>query len=116
MGKVIDVVRTVLRIRVKRKSNKADKIPSVGARVTLDGMRMKVESGMSQEMWQWLVLHGWQECRFRNDRRRYIELPRAAFERLRDAEPSQREKAHRKIVEFGAKAKGEPIEEQVEAA
>jgi hypothetical protein len=116
MGKIIDVVRTALRIRVKRKPNKADKIPSVGARLTLDGMRMKVESAMSQEMWQWLVLHGWQECRFRNDRRRYIELPRAAFERLKDAEQSKREKAHRKIIEYGLKAKGEVVEEAAEEA
>lgn len=104
MIRLKDIFRTAFRIRIKRRINSVDKVPDVGARLTLDGMRLRVESPMSEDTWNWMVLHGWRECRFRGDRRRYVDLPRGAYERLRLAPPRHRDRVHKRIVDFVGKA------------
>ncbi len=95
-----DFARTAFRVRVNRRLAPANKMPEVGARLTLDGMRMRIDAPMSEDTWNWMVLHGWRECSFRNDRRRYIDLPRGAYDRLRLAPPRQRDRVHKRIVDF----------------
>lgn len=102
--RIKDTLRTLFRIRVRRKLGSADTVPEVGARLVLDGMRMQVDAPMNADTWEWLALHGWRECRYRNDRRRYVELPRGAFAQLRVAAPKQRERTHRQIISFVKKA------------
>ncbi len=100
MSRLKDLFRTALSVRVKRKLTPIDQVPEIGARLTLDGMRMRVESPMSEDTWGWMVLHGWRECKFRGDRRRYVDLPKGAYERLRLAPPRQRDRVHKRIVDF----------------
>ena len=100
MSRLKDFFRSTFRIRVKRRLMPVDKVPSVGSRLTLNGMRMRVEAPMSEDTWNWMVLHGWRECKFRNDRRRYVDLPKGAYDRLRQAPPRQRDRVHKRILDF----------------
>lgn len=103
--RIKDSLRTLFRIRVRRRLDSADRLPEVGARIILDGMRMRVDAPLSEDAWQWLMLQGWRECRFRSDRRGYIDLPPGAYKQLRIASPRHRERTHRRIVEFVRKAR-----------
>lgn len=90
-------------MRVKRRVESSEQLPAVGARIVLETLRMQVSAPLSQEGWQWLLLQGWRECRYRNDRRQYIEIPKDAYERLRFASPRQRERFHRRILALAAR-------------
>lgn len=100
MPGIKDLMRTTFRIRAKRRLDSSEGFPELGARLVFNGIRMRVSSPMHEQLWQWLQLQGWRECRYRNDRRAYVDMPREAFERLKHANPKQRERTHRRIVEF----------------
>lgn len=85
VGQVRDQVRTLLKIRCERELLPVGNKPALGAKLICGGVRLTVQAGMSQSLWQWLVQQGWREVTFRPDRRRYRDLPTAYVTRLIDS-------------------------------
>ena len=59
--------------------------PRLGARIVKDDVRITIQAGLSEATWHWLVLHGWREDAFRNNRRRYRDVPPSLVAELLDA-------------------------------
>jgi hypothetical protein len=83
--KVIDSIRTMLGVRRKRTVPPPGQKPRLGARIVKDDVRIVVQAGLTDATWQWLVLHGWREDSYRNNRRRYREVPPSLVAQLFDA-------------------------------
>jgi hypothetical protein len=83
--KVIDSIRTMLGVRRKRTVPAPGLKPRLGARIVKDDVRIVVQAGLTDATWQWLVLHGWREDSYRNNRRRYREVPPSLVAQLFDA-------------------------------
>ena len=83
--KVIDSIRTMLGVRRKRTVRPPGQKPRLGARIVKDDVRIVVQAGLTDATWQWLVLHGWREDSYRNNRRRYREVPPSLVAQLFDA-------------------------------
>ena len=66
--------------------------PAVGATLCCAGLRMTVQAGMSEDLWQWLVGLGWRELRPREDRLSFRPLPTALVTRLFDGPPADRDR------------------------
>lgn len=92
VGPVRDRVRTLLNIRVERGLRSVGAKPGIGARICCDDLRMTVQAGMSDALWQWLAKRGWREITFRPDRRRYRDIPTAYVTRLIDSYSEERER------------------------
>jgi len=58
----------------------------------IEGLRLTVQAGMSDELWLWLMDHGWRVVSHRPDRRQYRDLPSSWVTRLIDSLPAEREK------------------------
>ena len=82
---VRDQVRTLLKIRCERGMPSESSKPSFGAKLFCGDIRMTVRSGMSDQLWRWLLDKGWREVPVRIDRRRYKDIPTAYVTRLIDA-------------------------------
>jgi hypothetical protein len=89
---VRDRVRTLLKIRVERGLRSAGLKPGIGARICCEDLRMTVQAGMSDALWNWLAKQGWREITFRPDRRRYRDVPTAYVTRLIDSYSEERER------------------------
>ncbi len=72
----------------RREANK----PPIGATICCAGLRMTVQAGLSDDLWNWLVGLGWRELKSREDRLRLKPLPTALVTRLFDAQPAERER------------------------
>lgn len=90
MSQIRNQIRTLLRIRRQRRLLPAGPKPSVGARIVRDDVRMSVQAGMSDTLWEWLLKRGWREVVYRPERRRYNEVPSAWVTRLYEAAPADR--------------------------
>lgn len=84
VSNVRDQVRNLLKIRRDRELPPPGMRPALGARVVCGDLRMRVQAGMSENLWRWLVALGWREVTFRPDRRRYRDIPHAYVTRLID--------------------------------
>lgn len=82
---VRDQVRTLLRIRCERDIPSESSKPPFGSKLFCGDIRMTVRSGMSDQLWRWLLDQGWREVPVRIDRRRYKDIPSAYVTRLIDA-------------------------------
>ncbi len=80
-----DEFRTLFKIRRERQPPPPGPKPTLGAKVFLHDVRMTIQAGLSDEMWQWLQELGFREITFSPDRRRYRELPPSLVARLYDA-------------------------------
>jgi hypothetical protein len=49
--------------------------PASGAYLVYGHVRMIVQDGLNDELWDWLQARGWRQCTYRPDRRRYREAP-----------------------------------------
>ncbi|HRK56152.1 MAG TPA: hypothetical protein PLQ67_01360 [Burkholderiaceae bacterium] len=90
-----DRVRTLFRIRHVRKIEPFDLCapkPRIGAVIVRGEIRMTVQAGLSDELWQWLGQHGWREPMVATDRRHYRDIPASWVTRLFDAAPEHRVK------------------------
>lgn len=85
MLKLRNRVRGLLNIRKPRASLRRGVKPAVGAFVVKDDFRMRMQAGMSDELWRWLQDQGWRESRYRPDRRLYRDVPTAWVTWLIDA-------------------------------
>lgn len=66
--------------------------PAVGATLCCAGLRMTVQAGMSEDLWQWLIQLGWRELRPRENRLQFRPLPTALVTRLFDGPPADRDR------------------------
>jgi hypothetical protein len=81
-----DGFRTLFNIRHERRRPPRGPKPRLGARIYLHDVRMVVQAGLSDELWDWLQELGFREITFSPDRRRYRDLPRSIVALLYDAE------------------------------
>ena len=86
---VRDQVRTLLKIRCERGIPSEGRKPAFGAKVFCRDIRMTVRSGMSDQLWRWLLDQGWREVAVRLDRRHYKDIPTAYVTRLIDSEANE---------------------------
>jgi hypothetical protein len=78
-------MRSMLGVRRRRAIPLPGPKPRLGARIVKDDVRITVQAGLTDATWQWLVQHGWREDAFRNNRRRYREVPPSLVAELFDA-------------------------------
>lgn len=82
---VRDQFRTLLKIRCEREIPSEGRKPPFGAKLVCGDIRMTVRSGMTDQLWSWLLDQRWREVAVRPDRRRYKDIPTAFVTRLIDA-------------------------------
>ena len=66
--------------------------PAIGATLCCAGLRMTVQAGMSDDLWQWLVKLGWRELLPRENRLHFKPLPTTLVTRLFDCGEFERER------------------------
>lgn len=81
----LDGFRNLFNIRQERARPPRGPKPRMGAKIYLHDVRMAVQPGLSDELWDWLTELGFREITFSPDRRRYRDLPRSLVTRLYDA-------------------------------
>lgn len=105
--KVLDSMRTMLRLRRQRAVPPPGAKPRLGARIVREDVRITVQAGLTDVTWNWLVEHGWREDAFRNNRRCYREVPPSLVAALFDAtDPDERALLLRQAI---AAAKIRPV-------
>ncbi len=93
LGHVLrDHLRSWLKIRRPRDMAPRGPKPRIGAIIYRGEVRITVQAGLSDELWQWLLDAEWRELMYRPDRRRYREVPPSMVTRLIDALPESRER------------------------
>jgi hypothetical protein len=80
-----DGFRSLFNIRQERRRPPKGPKPKMGARIYLHDVRMAVQPGLSDELWDWLQELGFREITYSPDRRRYRDLPRSIVTQLYDA-------------------------------
>jgi hypothetical protein len=66
--------------------------PRMGATLCCAGLRMTVQAGLTDEMWEWLGAIGWRELRSGENRLHYRALSTSLVNRLYDVDPDDRQK------------------------
>lgn len=89
MGSISDKVRSLLNIRAARSPLPRAPKPRIGARAIRGELRMTLQAGLSDELWNWLQDRGWREVKFSPDRRKYKDIPPTHVHELIDAQPEQ---------------------------
>jgi hypothetical protein len=95
---LLDTLRTRLRRfrgeRFARRLPERSPKPRIGSYVVHveKGLRMVVQAGMSDDLWKWLMDHGWRVPYHRPERRTYGDIPASYVTRLIDADPDERRK------------------------
>src|SRR5258706_3731107 len=87
-----DQFRSWLKIRQPRDIAPRGPKPRIGAVIFRGEIRMTVQAGLSDDLWEWLLDADWRELMYRPDRRRYREVPPSMVTRLIDAIPEYRER------------------------
>jgi hypothetical protein len=106
-------VRGLLNIRKPRASLRKGGKPPVGAFIVKDDYRMRMQAGLSNELWIWLQDQGWRETRYRPDRRVYRDVPTAWVTWLIDAP----EESWQKVLDAATlRARRQPRAQIVEGA
>jgi hypothetical protein len=107
-----DAFRTMLNIRQRRKRPRAGARPAAGAKIAMEGFKITVLPGLSDELWEFLVHAGFREMTFRPDRRRYrsvsssrvAELYKASHEHWRGLlVTALKEASNRPLVRAGTR-------------
>lgn len=83
--RLLDSMRSMLGVRKQRAVPPSGPKPRLGARIVNDDVRITVQAGLTDATWHWLVQHGWREDTFRENRRRYREVPPSLVAELLDA-------------------------------
>lgn len=97
--KLFDSMRTMLGVRRQRAVPSPGPKPRLGARIVKDDVRITVQAGLTDATWLWLVARGWREETFRNNRRRYREVPPSLAAGIFDAaDPDECEQLVRQAV------------------
>jgi hypothetical protein len=83
-------VRGFLQVKKDRTVPRRGSKPAIGACIVRGDLRMTIQAGMGDDLWQWLLDQGWRELIYRPDRRHYREVPSVWVTRLIDALPEAR--------------------------
>jgi hypothetical protein len=78
-------LRGLLRIRDERAFPRRGRKPAIGAYVVWGELRMTIQAGITDELWEWLMVQGWRELRYAPDRRHYLVIPPHYVTELIDA-------------------------------
>lgn len=97
-GEMLDLLRTLFRIRKTRQVPSSGPMPKLGSTLVRQGVKMKVSQPMDPELWDWLQLSGWRVSTVRNDRRKSIVLPSDAMARLLAVDADERGKVHAQLI------------------
>ena len=100
-----DRIRTLLNIRVRRRSANMGSKPRLNSKITVGGMRMLVTSTPGDDLWHFFSLQGWREITYRRDRRRYVNLPPVSFGMLVSCSGSEREVRYRQILDAASRGR-----------
>ena len=85
----LDGFRNLFNIRTERKRLPPGPKPRQGAKIFLHDVRMAVQPGLGDDLWEWLQELGFREITFKPDRRRYRDLPPSLVAHLYDAPREQ---------------------------
>ncbi|MES2208029.1 MAG: hypothetical protein V4525_14685 [Pseudomonadota bacterium] len=96
--KIKNYLRTLFKIRKKRRLGLQGSKPLVNAYLILDRLKMQVTLDMSDDLWEWLALQGWREATVPNDRRKYTLLPIQSFSAICLASREERDMVYLDIL------------------
>jgi hypothetical protein len=85
-------VSELLGRKKEQQRRRAASKPAIGATLCCAGLRMTVQAGLSDDLWQWLVKLGWRELQPRENRLHFKPLPTALVTRLFDCADDDRER------------------------
>lgn len=114
-----DFIRTLFGIRQKRKSLPPSQIPANRATLIRGGVKMTVNTQIRADLWDWLMLSGWRVNTFRNDRRKYSQMPDNALQQLMAVPSNERGNLHKKLLFLAAEAatkRGVPTRQRTRSA
>jgi hypothetical protein len=86
-------IRRLLRVRSERALPRRGPKPAIGAYVVCGELRMTIQAGVTDELWEWLLGQGWRELRYAPDRRHYLVVPACYVTALIDAPVELRSRA-----------------------
>ena len=78
--------------RSERQRDRDGSRPAIGATLCCAGLRMTVQAGMSDDLWQWLARLGWRELQPGENRLRLRPLPTSLVTRLFDGPADDRDR------------------------
>jgi len=87
--RLLDAIRTLLKIRRRRTAPRASAKPALGAKIAMEDFRIVVQAGLSDELWIFLVQAGFREVIHRPDCRRYRDVPPSMVTELCQAPPEE---------------------------
>ena len=93
IGSLRTRLRSLLGEQVPRRMPRRCRKPRIGAYVVhvQENLRLVVQAGMSDALWEWLMNKGWRVAPYHPDRRVYSDVPVSQITRLIDADPERRE-------------------------
>jgi hypothetical protein len=105
IGSLRTRLRSLLGEQVRRDLPRRSRKPRIGSYVVHveEGLRLVLQAGTSDELWQWLMDQGWRVPSYHPDRRTYRDIPVSFVTRLIDTDP-----AHREQVMFEAVMSAKP--------
>jgi hypothetical protein len=86
-------LRSLLGEQVPRSMPRRTRKPRIGTYVVNvhEGLRLVMQAGLSDELWQWLMDRGWRVPTYHPDRRSYRDIPVSFVTRLIDCDERHRE-------------------------
>jgi len=86
-------LRSLLGEQVRRRLPRRCRKPRIGTYVVHveEGLRLVMQAGLSDELWQWLMDRGWRVPTHHPDRRSYRDIPVSFITRLIDSDARSRE-------------------------
>ena len=96
--RLIDSLRTLFRIRTRRRRPPAGPKPPIGSSIVNDRLRMRLTFPISHEQWNWLTEMGWRTTDMRTDRRQYALVSETFVYRMLDADEEQRYQLHQRLL------------------
>lgn len=98
-----DKLRSLLKIRVERRTPPFGPKPRLGRSIVRGRHRMVVSTQVTDDLWYYLSLLGWREVPVSRDRRRYVDLPTASIALLMRSPVAQREVRYRELLDQAAR-------------
>lgn len=106
LQKLIDRMRTMAGVRVRRQVDPIHARPSLGSSIVKDRFRIRLKHPIDDELWLWLSKLGWRSMPVHNNRRRYTVISERAFEKLVQADASVRPLIYERLTEGRKKHRG----------
>jgi len=96
--KILDSLRTLLRIRKERQLPPITAKPQVGGSIVKDRLRIRLNYPISNDQWTWLVDMGWRTVNTRTDRRSYTLVSDQYVRRILEADEELRYQLHQRLI------------------